>query len=103
MAAGASHAFFAETAMTVHALRRPVADLALAAQPIPARTRALPQTALRVIGVTAVAWGVRLNDARPASSAGSRRPVTPLRALRHRLGAGARPSFVAASLLAHSW
>ncbi|RYF83523.1 MAG: hypothetical protein EOO29_03010 [Comamonadaceae bacterium] len=61
---------------------------------------ALPQQSLRVIGVTAVAWGVQL----PSAHAVARRAPhghIPLRTLR-RLRAAVHP-FNLAPVLAHSW
>lgn len=88
--------------MSLPALRRTDADPSF---PPSESGRVLSQTALRIIGVTAVAWDVRLGNARP-----SRLPVArsagPLRALQRLRAGGAglpRPAVVPASALAHSW
>lgn len=70
--------------------------------------RALSQTALRIIGVTALAWGVRLADAQTARGpvAGARPgALNALQRLRSAAGAGKprRVRLVPAALLAHSW
>lgn len=91
-----------EIAMSLSALRRTDAAPSF---PQPEGGRALSQTALRVIGVTAVAWGVRLGNARPARAAASR-PTRPLRALQRLCVGGAslpRPPALPAATLAHSW
>ncbi|WP_295531198.1 hypothetical protein [uncultured Pseudacidovorax sp.] len=88
--------------MSLSALRRTDAAPSL---PQPQGGRALSQTALRVIGVTAVAWGVRLGNARPARATAPR-PTGPLRALqRLRVGGASlpRPPALPATALAHSW
>ena len=91
-----------EIAMSLSALRR---TDAAASFPPSESGRVLSQTALRIIGVTAVAWDVRLGNARPTRPAAAH-SAGPLRALQ-RLRAGRaslpRVAVVPASALAHSW
>ncbi len=95
-----------EIAMSLPALRRTDAE---PIHPVlQDRHRALSQTALRIIGVTALAWGVRLADAQTSRApAAGPKPgaLNALQRLRSAAGTGKRRRvrLVPAALLAHSW